>query len=207
MLQFNQFMLQFFGNITEFSGKWILKETCICSMARNIIDSHVKILGKEIGSFCSRDTWKVKTANTTIQSKAPKKGGRRQRRKRLTFCNCFWNSFSFISCDSQKHIDGEVVLNWSLVMKMEGGWSSLQIQFNDKLWCWCLTFMFYYEGARLRVVFIMLKMYSCMCNVFSSGPGSCCHRWPRVIAASSWEKGLPKIFKQSWWYSRTATET
>ena len=41
---------------------------------------------------------------------------------------------------------------------MEAGWNSLQIQFNSRLWCWYLTFMFYYEGDRLIVVFSMLKM-------------------------------------------------
>lgn len=207
MLQYSQFKLQFVWNITVFNEEWILKEMSICSMARKIIDSRVKILGKEIDNFWSRDTWKVKSTNPTIWSKAPKKG-RRWWWWWLTFCSCLWNSFSFIlAAVTGKTLAVKLSWSWSLVVKMEGGWNTFQVQFSSRLWFWCLTFMFCYEGARLRVVFSMLKMHSCMCNVFYSGPGSCCHRWSRVVAPSSWEKGLPKIFKQSWWYSRTATET
>ena len=145
MLQFSHFRLQFVWNVTVFNEEWILKETSICSMARKIIDSHFKILDKEIDNFWSIDVWKVKSTNLTIWSKAPKK-----RRRRLTFCNCFWNSSSFILVAvTAKTLAMKLSWSWSLVEKMESGWNSLHSQFSSRLWCWCCTFMFCYEGARL----------------------------------------------------------
>jgi hypothetical protein len=47
--------------ITDFSEKWIFKNTYNCSMANEVTEFHFKILSDGINHFYSADTWKRNT--------------------------------------------------------------------------------------------------------------------------------------------------
>jgi hypothetical protein len=89
--QFNQFMLQFLWNITDFNGEWIFKEMSICNMATEVIKSDFKILSKGISHFCSINSWKGNTYQSILMKQIT---GRKMTKVNIF---CFWNSFRFTS--------------------------------------------------------------------------------------------------------------
>jgi len=42
-MQFSQIKLQFFWTIADFNGEWVLKNSCICSMATKVIESYLRV--------------------------------------------------------------------------------------------------------------------------------------------------------------------